>query len=154
MDSLTIFHPYGSLGQLDFSDGRGGVPWGPQPEDAQHTKETLRVYTEDSGEDNPITQNVLEKITRAKKFVFWGFGFHKQNMNLLNVRHEAQEFDAELRQVYASFTMLSSPQIDAIKGVIGESIHTNPNRNEHFKYGTRNQDCAELLVRHEGLIVG
>lgn len=81
VDGLNMIRPYGSIGPINQS-AAGFVPYGGSA-DAFKAKDRIRTYTESEALHDG---DELEKaMSEAKLIVFLGFGFHPQNMKLLEL---------------------------------------------------------------------
>lgn len=82
---LRVLRPYGSIGPLPWQEYRG-VPYG-QPvmhEKLIEVSENLRIFTEQIEDDNEEILEIRKAIKNADTIVFLGFGFHHQNLRLIN----------------------------------------------------------------------
>lgn len=88
-NTLTIFHPYGKVGGLPWQREKTSIEFGAevQTDALLEIAAEIRVYTE-----NVKDQDNLEKmhtaLAEAERVVFLGFGFNRQNLDLL--RHKKQ----------------------------------------------------------------
>lgn len=84
--SVKIFHPYGMAGRLPSSFlGGGGVPFGGGPEgvdDWPAIGESIQTYSENRA-DKETLLDMQSELDTCETMIFLGFGFHKQNLNLL-----------------------------------------------------------------------
>ena len=84
LESLHIIHPYGSLGALDWSRAHGAIPYGAKSSQVKlpDVAKGLRTYTEQK--KGGLEQDIIsDVIKRCNMIVFLGFGFHPQNMAIL-----------------------------------------------------------------------
>ncbi len=84
MKSLTIFHPYGTIGDLPWED-RAGIPFGfgANRANMQFMASRIKTYTEQI-EGHETLLAVREAVKKADTLVFLGFSYHPENMKLLN----------------------------------------------------------------------
>jgi hypothetical protein len=82
---VPIHHVYGSLGGLPGFGKKLTTPYGAKLrlELIGPVSEGIRTYTESVSDDSDIVE-VKKAISKARKLVFLGFGFHKQNMEILS----------------------------------------------------------------------
>jgi hypothetical protein len=106
MKGLKVFRPYGGLGELHWP-GRRGVAFGPSRPDLHAMADRIFVYTEDLG-DRPDLDGMTASLEAADNIIFLGFGFHSQNMKLLDV--DAKD---KARQVFATTFGEPPPRRDA-----------------------------------------
>ncbi len=85
MKSLRIFHPYGQVGTLPWQKRGGTTAYG---ENDVHPIELLtlsgevKTYTEQTEGDKELVA-MRQLMGSAERVVFLGFGFHLQNMELI-----------------------------------------------------------------------
>lgn len=85
MRTLDISHPYGTVGRLPWQEGDSQqVQFGQPIEDVDLAKlgGSIKTFTEQAhGDDERMAW--AQAINEAKRLVFLGFGFHKQNCELI-----------------------------------------------------------------------
>ena len=83
---IPIWHPYGTLGSLRTGSENEPIPFGaePRPHRLLSIMHRIRTYSEafDVGQDR---DRAIQLLMGSGKLVFLGFGFHKQNMDLLEL---------------------------------------------------------------------
>lgn len=83
MTSLEVLHPYGTLGPMPWqAAGPGAVPFGAKGVDLARHYGLIRTYSEQK-EDRREIYKIESAVQNAETIVFLGFGFHKQNVDLL-----------------------------------------------------------------------
>jgi hypothetical protein len=85
VSNLKIIRPYGKIGRLLWEDGNA-VPFGADIE-MEHQKlfslsNNVRTYTEQNLSDM-LRNEIKSAMNKARLVVFLGFGFHQQNMKIL-----------------------------------------------------------------------
>lgn len=80
--SLEVLHPYGTLGPLPWQ-GAPAVPFGGAHVDLATAYSSIRTYSEQL-EDKTELKKIEQAVGTAETVVFLGFGFHKQNVDLLS----------------------------------------------------------------------
>jgi hypothetical protein len=83
MRKIEIFHPYGYIG--DLPQMGGVVGFGDSLQDAHSISDRILTYSEKVEEGESLS-NMREQIRDARAIVFLGFGFHKQNMDLIRLQ--------------------------------------------------------------------
>lgn len=83
LSKVRIHRPYGSLGLLPWQ-GRDGVAFGDARPDLFKMASNIRTYTERDHSKSMISE-IHSDLMNAAVVVFLGFGFHKQNMEMLRV---------------------------------------------------------------------
>jgi hypothetical protein len=81
---LKILHPYGVIGSLPWQSEVDRVHFGGHPDenDLAGLSKRIRTYNEEVEDDKKIGE-IRAALERAKRIVFLGFHFHKQNVELL-----------------------------------------------------------------------
>ncbi len=85
ISKIKIIHPYGSIGRLPLEGGQSVVPYGAKLDFAAliDAADRIRTFTEQV-KDEHFQDEIKEVVGSAETIVFLGFGFHPQNMDLLN----------------------------------------------------------------------
>ncbi len=84
-----FIRPYGSLGSLPWQD-RQSVAFGEEYPDLWKLAGGIRTYTERSDNES-VVADIKAEMKRAAVAVFLGFGFHKQNVDMLQVADGFQQ---------------------------------------------------------------
>jgi hypothetical protein len=91
VSDLNIIHPYGTVGDLPLLPGSNPVSYGPLRSETKldYTilAERIKTYTEQIGGADE-TKAIHNEMRRAECIVFLGFGYHEQNLALLNPGEE------------------------------------------------------------------
>ncbi|UPJ31019.1 hypothetical protein [Bradyrhizobium sp. CW1] len=82
---LNMIRPYGSLGSI-VRGGKDYLPFGHRVTDVFSLTQRIRTYTESAALHDP--DHVERVMAQATMTIFLGFGFHRQNMDLLRVSPE------------------------------------------------------------------
>lgn len=81
---ITILHPYGTVAPLPWQVARGGIGFGARPTQRLYElAANVHTLTEDHHTDEDRAR-IRSHMAAADSIIFLGFGFHKQNMKLLN----------------------------------------------------------------------
>lgn len=83
---FQVLYPYGSIGKLlpvsgDYSDGHAFGEDGVPPLSAMAKR--IRLFTEPADHSNDERQEIKATMQAAKRVIFLGFGYHRQNIELL-----------------------------------------------------------------------
>lgn len=106
--SLRIFHPYGSLGLLPWQTGqKQKINFGQRDVRPEELASGIRTFTEQMTSDGEI-QEWRELVHQAQKLVFIGFGFHDQNLDLLEPK--AAEGPSNVGRVIGTTFEMPEPQ--------------------------------------------
>jgi len=83
LSKVRIHRPYGSLGLLPWQN-RNGVEFGNASADLSRMASNIRTYTERDHSKSMLSE-VHADLMNAAVVLFLGFGFHKQNMEMLRL---------------------------------------------------------------------
>lgn len=114
MSSLEVLHPYGTLGYLPWQ-GNPAVSFGAPNIDLAKNYGSIRTYSEQL-EDKSQVLKISNAISNAETVLFLGFGFHKQNVELLSGPI------LEKKEVFATACGVSNSQRRAFEARIRSSI--------------------------------
>ena len=119
MSSLEVLHPYGTLGQLPWqTSGPEAVPFGVERVDLASHYNLIRTYSEQL-DDRRELRKIEGAVRDAETVVFLGFGFHKQNVDLL----AGSMTNEEPTTVFATAYWVSNSQRRAFEARIRSAIH-------------------------------
>lgn len=115
MDEIHIYHPYGKVGELDFSSSTATGGFGKElgAEDLIRVSSQIRTFTEGTDEASSEIENIHNCLYRAERVVFLGFAFHKLNMNLLR-SEELKQSTSAIKDCYASTYKISNADQEII----------------------------------------
>lgn len=123
MRNLRIFHPYGSLGRLewqpDIHGGGPGIYFGANIDDSNTIAslgEDLRIFTETIQENDEI-RGIRAAMFESETIVFMGFSFLEQNLALIRPHGRSRA-----EKVYATSFGLSGPDVQAAKVAINTML--------------------------------
>jgi len=139
---LKIYHPYGSLGQLQWEAGYpNGVGYG-DAETARLVKvaSSLRTFTEQIEDSSELTE-MRNALSFAERIVFLGFGYHRQNMELL-----AMGVRPITKRVYGTSLGLSNSDADVVAGQLS-AFFGEPYR-AHNTAALFPTACVDFLDEH------
>jgi hypothetical protein len=110
MASLQISYPYGSIGPLRVSRQEDSVPFGrDQYLDYFSLAKNIYTYTEQVRDKKDVAQ-LQQMLLQAEQIVFLGFGFHSQNMQLLQLPG-----DMAPKKVFATTYLTSKPNVEVVR---------------------------------------
>lgn len=139
-NSLTILHPYGTVGRLPWQKGNhhsvdfGGKINGPQILNASKQIKTFAERIEEGKELEAIRSLVVE----ARRIVFIGFAYHKQNMDLLTPPKSS-----EAQQVFATAMGISQSDCRVVQSQILSMTKKKP---QNLQIELRNDlSCQQLF---------
>ena len=141
---LKIYHPYGVIAPLLWQAKGGGLEFGGNPyghDDYRDYISNIKTFNEEVDEGSTDLQVMREIVAASKRFVFLGFHFHKQNLELIKPRSMPADATIEL---YA--TALDRSEADV--GVIKDNLYDVFSRKVAYgpqEFGTR-WDCKRLFT--------
>jgi hypothetical protein len=134
---LTIWHPYGTIAQLDTQD-LNGVAYGDNESVSGrcfHLAARIRTFTE-KHEDRAMIDAIRARIRAAETVVFLGFGYYKQNLELIE-----PDGATNVRLVLGTGFGLS----DSARHVVVRERLTAWDKGDPPKIEVPHMKCAELL---------
>jgi hypothetical protein len=140
VSKLTMFHPYGSVGKLPWEE-EGGRKIGYGVADYHDivglAKEILTFNEQLS--DELTMSTIREEIEKARRIVFLGFHFHRQNMDLLQGTGQQS---GHVLTVYSTSQGRSGPELMVIRDQIPKSLGNGRACQIEM---TSSLDCVQLL---------
>jgi hypothetical protein len=83
IDKLRIYHPYGTIGPLEWQSPKDGIPFGFAPNRANLMAMVSNIKTYQVKDLN-LMNNIHNEVRQADTIVFLGFSHHHENMKLLS----------------------------------------------------------------------
>jgi len=125
ISSISIYHPYGSVGNLPWAEGGNPIEFGqePRPEQLTQLTEKIKTFTEGTDPDSSEITAIREHVLNASKTIFMGFAFHKLNMTLIRP-NDIQPRPAGFK-CFGSAYGISESDKEAIKHQINELYSDN-----------------------------
>ena len=147
VESLKIFHPYGSIGNLFQKNSTIGIEFGQSTEylNISEISKSIKTYTE-RVEENELLNSLRQEISEAETIVFLGFGFHSQNMNIITPLSQAR-----VKRIYATAKGFSDADSTVIKDQISSTLKLSFGYANDIKqdFHIRNDlSCAELFSEY------
>lgn len=140
---VRIIHPYGSLGSI-FPNTAEHVPFGPERFDLLAAAERIQTFSESA--DSKRSVQIKYMVEQAETLVFLGFGFHEQNMKLLDCGHGVYYERGFARRAFATTYGLSESDTKFVRNQISHLVTDAP---EDRQFGqwifTLNGTCADLF---------
>ena len=86
VSTVEIFHPYGTVGSLPWADRDAPTPFGatPRAQDLEMLAGQIKTFSERI--KARYVEDIRSHVAAADTFVFLGFAYHPQNMELLRQR--------------------------------------------------------------------
>jgi hypothetical protein len=112
VNKLTVHHPYGSIGPLQWQNEHHWAPFGVEvehPDVLLRMADGIRTFTEEVAD--PARLSELRKLVAdARNVVFLGFAFHPQNLELLKPTSIV-----EPKRIYGTVMGVSDPDRHVIE---------------------------------------
>lgn len=137
---ITIIHPYGSIGPLEWEGQSNYVEYGSEVCNLTDAANNIRTFTERS-KDSQAIDIMREKLCSARRIAFLGFGYIAQNMELL-----FQGVDGIAREVYGTCAGLSDPDRETVSNQL--SILFEPHTRPHKSARLVDKFCAPFIQEH------
>lgn len=85
VNSMAIYHPYGTVGNLQWQKRGPAIEYGDIPSALKLSELSRQIKTFTEGTDTTSSEilEIRKRVKEAKKLVFLGFAFHPLNLNLL-----------------------------------------------------------------------
>jgi hypothetical protein len=80
--NLSILHPYGSLGKLEWEAEKDTLPFGSSEGHLADVANRIRTYTEET-QDRERRVQIQNAIDAAHVIIVVGFGYHRQNIQII-----------------------------------------------------------------------
>jgi hypothetical protein len=141
LGNLTIFHPYGYLGELKWPSVFPNVGFGGKIHAHQLVtiSQKIKTFTEGTDEDSSEIIQIRDCIDQAEKIAFLGFAFARQNLELLfNLK---QSNDQSLGKVFGTAFGMSNMEVQIIKSDLIQSGRYYPDN----VYIDNKLKCFELF---------
>ncbi len=145
VNGLEVFHPYGMVGSLPWTNGPAPMKFGADPDCHNLVKLAAQIMTFAEGAD-PGGSNVEQiryHLATADTLIFLGFAYHQQNLELLTPPFEHQRVLERQIQCYGTTLGISGPDLDAINTKLQEHFGAQLVPNED-----RNLTCSDLFYTY------
>lgn len=139
MQTLTIHHPYGMVGALEWQGGEYTVPFGGSHQSAGLLALARQIKTfSERIEDESVTSAMRKLVQDAEVVVFLGFAFHRQNMELIKPAQSGK-----VKRVFATAMGISDSDAAVVTRQILNLFET---KQAHTNIELRNGlTCCELF---------
>lgn len=121
IEEISIYHPYGSVGKIDYTGQDDGVSFGRLKGRTSiiDLAKQIRTFTEGTDPNSSEINSIKSAIKSSDRLVFIGFGFHKLNLNLLQPEYGENE-EARVQRCYATaYGISKSDQVEIEKSIRG-----------------------------------
>ena len=138
---LDVVHPYGSLGPIP-GTSREGIPFGYEPNEHELFEISQNILTYSESLEKDHRPGLISKLTQdSDRFIFLGFAFHPQNMNLMNMGTGISG-----SQVYATTVGMPPPRWENAQYRIARTLSQSK---KSISILSSEVSCEEL-IRHYG----
>ncbi len=85
VNEMDIFHPYGAVGSLPWTDGPAQMDFGAEPgaQDLVTLAQQIKTFTEGTDTEASDIVRIRKRVVTSDTLVFLGFAYHPQNIELL-----------------------------------------------------------------------
>ena len=150
---LKILHPYGTVGNLPWQSRRSAVRFGGEKidNDLATLSDQIRIYNEEIDDKTKI-EELRTAMAEAKRFVFLGFHFHRQNVELLSPEADKPVLKGTV-SIYATRVSRSPADMETIQNNKMRRILHGRIELPSSAYMTE-RGCKELFRDFGGLLSG
>ena len=146
--TISIYHPYGTVGSLPWKSHDTSIEYGEIPvvNNLLLLAQNIKTFTEGTDPNQSDIDEIKRKVGEADVLVFLGFAFHKQNMELIS---SDQILANRSIKCYATTLGIS----DSDKIVILDQIQNlyrfeRPAEKDRVKVYMSNVTCHELFSEY------
>jgi hypothetical protein len=114
-----VIHPYGAVGPLPWRDAKRGVAFGYHAKGEELLSIAMKrivTFTE-SFEDSAMRDRIETDVGKAETVIFLGFGFHRQNMDLLTAPNKTQ-----IRNIFATAVGVSDSDLCQLSEEVSRAL--------------------------------
>lgn len=117
LQSLKIYHPYGTVGTLPWLSTSNAIEFGatPEPEELLRLAGEIKTFTEGTDPSSSEIDDIRISMSTAHRIVFLGFAFHRMNIDLLLPISPPPE-SSYARYVFATAKGISTSDVQDIGG--------------------------------------
>lgn len=140
VQSIDIYHPYGTVGPLPWQDQQRGVAYGADlhPQQLLNVAMQIKTFTEGTDPSSSEICGIRDLIGDTEKIVFLGFAYHKLNLDLLRPQLPT---NASSREIYGTAVGVSDVDIGIIQVELGQLF----NCSRDFVHLRNNLPCNKIF---------
>ena len=116
--SVKFLHPYGSLGSI-FDGTPNRIPFGAETVDLTAVAERIATFSE-TLRDAELLRGIADAMHQAETIVFLGFGYHRQNFEVLH--HPSISVGRRAARVLGTTRGLSQSDTSVVRSMISNLI--------------------------------
>jgi len=152
VQSIEIYHPYGTVGNLPWQQGNSPVAFGVElhSQTLLNVSKEIKTFTEGTDPESSEIITIKELILESRIILFLGFAFHRLNLDLLTPSDPAAGKSIK-RKYFATAKGISDGDCDIIKRGLSKLAKADLN---HIQL-RNNLKCNQLFHeywRHLSLI--
>lgn len=119
-NNISIYHPYGKLGNLPYENPSNHIAFGGELDGARLVSiaHNIRTYSE-TAQASESLEKARKALHAAQKVVFLGYGFHEQNMDVLALSGFPER---PTLRCYATVKDVSKPRIEIDKQSVQSAL--------------------------------
>ena len=138
---VEFIHPYGSLGSV-FEGTADHVPFGFLNFDILAAANRIQTFSESS----VLSATMRQRICAANTLIFLGFGFHEQNIALMDIAQDLGVSEATPKRVFATTMGMSASDEAVVRHQISYALLGRPlNEDEQSSISTNSGTCNDLF---------
>jgi len=142
MTKLKLYHPYGTVAALPWQRQTDSLEFGGSPHGENTFEElidNIRTFNEEVSEGDEL-RVLREVFSVSKRFIFLGFHFHKQNLELITPRAMKGEIE-----VFATALNRSASDVEEIKAGMTRVFGREVTYSRHQYYEMK-MNCRDLFT--------
>lgn len=142
VSNVRFIHPYGSLGSV-FQGENDYLPFGSDGVDLNAVAARIKTFSESS--DHSAAMRIA--VAQAETIIFLGFGFHAQNIELLDVASEyGIDEPPQHHRVFATTRGMSSSDAAVVEEQISYALRGRPTGPTDERWiWTKDGSCTDLF---------
>lgn len=153
LNSLKIFHPYGSIGALPWYDRSDSMVFGGDPESKTYLSlsQKIKTFTEVIDTESHDIMEMHKHMAKADKLIFLGFSFNELNMKLIMPQKRDKSFPKCFATAYKISPFDMEIIIKNIKNLYNLDDYSNFDNDD---VQILNKSCVDFFgVYSRGLLV-
>ena len=142
VNSMQVYHPYGMVGSLPWTDGPAPMEFGAEPtsQDLMRLAEHIKTFTEGTDPDASEIAAIRNHVIQADRLVFLGFAYHRQNLELLRRTGDSQEDQNIGTKCFGTAVGISDVDLGTIVQEVADYCGASLSPNQE-----RNLTCCDLF---------
>lgn len=123
VQSIEIYHPYGTVGNLPWQPGGSSVVFGDElhPQRLLNVSKGIKTFTEGTDPDSSEIIDIRKLMLESNIILFLGFAFHRLNLELLTPENPSHEIFSN-RKCFATAKGISDSDCVQIEAELANSF--------------------------------